>query len=187
MHKGRKFFFLALICLVITGCGDGPSSENASIEAVTIRDNTIEPGAQTEVRVRFSAPTIFSGITDGEPDYVSDAFELTVYFPSTTEYIADSTRVTDSLFGDVLFGNPDKKSPSQFGECRDGRRFVRYRFDRQELQDVDADSLVSLRLMFDIKVPQIADGERVGAAITGGGDACGYDMDESVVLTVRSE
>jgi hypothetical protein len=113
--------FCLLLTVNLTACGGG-SSYSSQVNEVSTRDKTIIPGARTQVRIRFTPGLDFQGFdSDGDEEYVSEPFGISVFLPSGVRFVEKSSRLTDSLTGDVLFGNPDKKEPIEQGMCSDGR------------------------------------------------------------------
>lgn len=181
-----KFFFLTTIAL-LTGCGGSGigGGYSSSISEVSFRDKTIEPGAKTTLRVHFDpGAQISSYDSDGDPYYRSEAFAITVFVPSEVTVISNGSRLSDSLFGDVLFGNPDPKQPIEEGRCADGRAFLRYFFDENELTDALNTSLTSIYMKIDMIVPASASGKSAGANISWSKNACDESAEETTKIVM---
>lgn len=176
-----------ILAVFINGCGNSTGSFTSNIDEISTRDKTIIPNSRTQVRIRFTAAADFQGYDfDGDAEYVSEPFGVSVFLPPGVVFVEKSSRLTDSLFGDVLFGNPDQKEPFEQGRCNDGRFYMRYFFERNEIRDPEPEALFSLYLKFEADVAAEASGREVGAAISYESDPCAEVADEFVVLAVEN-
>ena len=181
----KQFTLIALLSLVSACGGDLSNSYSSSVDEVSMRDKSIIPGAQTTVRVRLSPGAEYTGQdSDGDSTYTSEAFALTVKLPKEVSLVNHTSRLSEDLLGDILFGNPDPKDPIEQGECKNGEKFVRYFFERGEFGDPNQISIASVFLKLDIIVPQSASGKEVGAAIAWQKDACEEPSDKLTKLVV---
>ena len=177
---------ISTIAIVTVGCGGGSQSHFSSqVDSVAFRDDTITPGAETTLNVFLNPGADISGYdSDGEPNYRSEEFSVTVFLPEAISLVANGSRLSEDLFGDVLFGNPDPKEPMEQGRCSDGRQFVRYFFEQNELGDTVSNTLSSVYLKIDMIVPASAHGQLVGAAISWSHNACEEESEESDRINV---
>ncbi len=180
--------FLFIVIPALVGCGGSNSagSYTSSVNEVSFRDKTIEPNAQTTLRIHFDPGADITGFdSDGEPYYRSEAFAITVFVPNDVLFVSNGSRLSEDLFGDVLFGNPDPKQPIEDGSCADGRRYVRFFFDENELTDSLNTSLSSIYLKIDVIVPPSANGKLAGANISWSKNACEETIEERTTIVVR--
>jgi len=176
-----------LLAVFLTGCGNSTGGSTSNIDEISTRDKTIIPNSRTQVRIRFTAESDFQGYDfDGDAEYESQPFGVSVFLPPGVVFVEKSSRLTDSLFGDVLFGNPDKKEPFEKGRCSDGRFYMRYFFERNEIRDPEPEAFFSLYLKFEADVAAEASGSEIGAAISYESDPCAEVADEFALLKVEN-
>ena len=181
----RGFIIGALVTISI-GCGDGSQSHYSSqVDKVEFRDKTISPGSKTTLNIFLNPGADFSGYdSDGDASYRSEAFSVSVFLPQELSLVANGSRLSEDLFGDVLFGNPDPKQPIEQGDCADGRQYIRYFFEENELGDTVSNTLSSVYLKIDMIVPSSAHGKAVGAAISWRRNACEEESEVSERIVV---
>ena len=115
-YKHFAFTFLALTSLAACGNEDFFVSQNSSLYHIAVRDSSIEPNSTTSISIGFiPGGELVSHDSDGEPYYDSVPFGITVFIPEETKLKKGTSRVTDEVFSDILFGNPDKKDPFDEG------------------------------------------------------------------------
>lgn len=112
---------IALMSLLSCG-GDGSISGSYKATDVHIIADDIEIGEAVRVDVYFETKTDFVG----RPDDV----ELVVQIGSALRYQPGSSEIYDGNTDDT-----DDRSPDDVVRCADGRTFLLYRFDDDDLED----------------------------------------------------
>ena len=190
---GLKVMAIVGLCImpVLSGCGGGSDFSGAqptpSVDSLGFRDRTVPPNGTTSVRIEFNPGADITGYDiDGNPEFTSSRFTLIVSLPPGTEYGDDTSKITDSVFGDQIFGHPDHRDPDLIGACGDGRTILQYNFRRGEFGDPTTLDHGEVYLKFDLSVPPSAQGSTVHATslINPPLSACATGAERSARITV---
>ncbi len=153
VRQRSEFLFAAFIGVAwfAVGCGGDGSiySETvaAKVTSVEVSPSSLAVNQQTTLLVGFDAATYtpgdFDQTDDDSPSAQSVAFDLVIRLARGLDYVVNSSTLTDSLTGDVIFGNSDPRGPNSVGLCEDGSRFLLYRF---------GDFVVLFTELFDVSI-----------------------------------
>lgn len=166
-----KNLLTLLLILTLSACGSsGFASSDSEIVEISLRDETVDPNQGTELRVEFIVGADYEGTdSDGDEEYISIPFEIVILLPNGATYPANTSKLSDSLFGDVLFGNPDPREPNKIGTCPNGTSFLYYAFNEGDFGDpVNNFDSSSIFLKLDLLVEASAAGKQITAAIPQG-------------------
>lgn len=166
-----KNLIIILAILSLTACGSsGFASSDSEIVEISLRDETVDPSLGTQLRVEFIVGADYDGTdTDGDNNYTSIPFEIVILLPGGTAYSPNTSKLSDSLFGDVLFGNPDPREPNKTGTCPNGTSYLYYAFNEGAFGDpVNNFDSSSIFLKLDLLVDASAAGMQITAAVPQG-------------------